>query len=216
MAMAATMAQAQAQPGKLSLKPMVGITVSTVSDADVDLDALLGVQGAGTIEAIPKVGFTIGGEIEWQANPVLALSAGVAYSMQGCRFDDFGVQMPSVWMGAKDIKLTLNYLNIPIMANFYVAKGFALKVGLQPQILLKAKEKMTVCAESGGAYGEVDVSEDDLDTNDFALSLPIGLSYDVTKNIVFDARYSFGLTDIYDDSHNKCSAFQFTVGYRFN
>lgn len=215
MAMAATLAQAQAQPGKLSLKPMVGVTVSTLSDADVDLDALLGIPGAGTIEALPKVGFVIGGEVEWQANPVLALSAGLTYSTLGCRFDEFGIHQGSERIGAKDIKLSLNYLNIPIMANFYVAKGLALKVGLQPQILIKAKEQMTVYAESGGMYGSVDLSEDDLNTNDFALSLPIGLSYEI-NNIVFDARYAFGLTDVYDDSHNKCSTFQFTVGYRFH
>ncbi len=215
MAMTAAMAQAQAPTGKLTLKPMAGIAVSTLSDADVNLDALLGIQGAGTIESIPKVGLVIGGEAEWQANTVLAISAGVTYSMQGCRFDQFGMEQGSTRIGAKDIKLTLNYLNIPIMANFYVAKGLALKVGLQPQILTKAKEQMTVYAKSGGMYDDVHISEDDLNTNGLALSVPIGLSYEV-KGVVFDARYAFGLTDVYDDSHNKCSSFQFTVGYRFN
>ena len=52
----------------------------------------------------------------------------------------------------------------------------------------------------------------------FDLSLPIGASYEY-QNIVFDARYNFGLTGVsgnklMDDQKN--SVLQFTVGYRFD
>lgn len=214
--MAATLAGAQAQPGKMTLKPMIGFTVSTVSNADIDFNKVPGLQGFGKIAANPKVGLVIGGEAEWQLSRMFALSAGITYTMQGCTFDEWYVNDGSATLGIKDAKVTFHFLNIPILANVYVAKNFALKAGLQPQVLLKAKEKMTVYGiVNGYGYDEVGMSGESEGTNTFALALPIGLSYDL-KHLVIEARYNFGLTDIFDDGDQKCSAFQFTIGYRIN
>ena len=101
-----------------------------------------------------------------------------------------------------DDKLKLGYLNIPILANYYVIPGLAIKAGVQPGFLLSAKD------EDG------DDEKDGM--NSFDLSIPIGASYEY-KNFVFDARYNFGLTKInkHGSNSHKNSVFMITVGYKF-
>lgn len=49
------------------------------------------------------------------------------------------------------------------------------------------------------------------------LSIPVGASYEY-MNVILDARYNFGLTNIYkiDAMKSKNRFFTITVGYRFN
>ena len=44
----------------------------------------------------------------------------------------------------------------------------------------------------------------------------LGLSTQMPMNIVFDARYNWGVTNIVEDSDSKHSVFQITVGYKFS
>ena len=138
-----------------------------------------------------KAGLLAGAELEYQVNEMLGLAAGVNYSMQGCSADHGD-------------NLNLDYINIPLRAKIYVAPGFSINGGLQLGFMASAK------------VDGKDVSET-YDKN-FDLSLPIGVSYEY-QNIVFDARYNFGLTSVsgykaIDDQKN--SVIQLTVGYRFD
>lgn len=123
--------------------------------------------------------------------------------MQGCKEDE--------------IKINSDYLNIPLLAHFYVADGLALNVGIQPGILVSSKIKVQ----------GVSVDVDDLfETFDF--SIPLGLSYEIS-NFVIDARYNLGVTKVIKgenwdiDEWNisskpdiRNSVFQITLGYRFD
>lgn len=83
------------------------------------------------------------------------------------------------------------------MANVYVVKGLAVKLGIQPGFVVDKDDA------------------DHMETFDF--SIPVGLSHEY-QNVVLDARYNWGLTKIYDvdklDSKN--SVFQITLGYKFD
>ena len=79
----------------------------------------------------------------------------------------------------------LDFINIPVLANFYVAKGFALKIGLQPGFLVNAEE-------NGVDYKDV--------CNTFNLSLPIGLSYEFANGITLDLRGAASMTNLIKDS----------------
>ena len=88
--------------------------------------------------------------------------------------------------------------------NFYVAKGFALKIGLQPGFLVNAKAE----------------SVDNKDAfESFNLSMPIGLSYEFKNGITLDLRGTPGLTAINKNSssdyklRSDCSTL--TIGYKF-
>ena len=173
---------AQNEVGQLTIQPKVGVNIANITDAD---------------DADPRIGLAAGAEFEYGLTDNIGLSAGVLYSMQGVKttiIDD-------------DCTWKLDFLNVPILANFYVAKGFAVKLGVQPGFKLSSKAK----AKGSGASVELDV--DGIKSVD--LSIPVGVSYQY-QNIVFDARYNWGVTKIVDDADSKHSVFQITVGYKFS
>lgn len=173
---------AQNEVGQLTIQPKVGVNIANITDVD---------------DADPRIGLAAGAEFEYGLTDNIGLSAGVLYSMQGVK----------TTIVDADCTLKLDYLNVPILANFYVAKGFAVKLGVQPGFKLSSKAK----AKGSGASKEVDV--DGIKSVD--LSIPVGLSYQY-QNIVFDARYNWGVTKIVDDADSKHSVFQITVGYKFS
>ena len=165
---------AQNEVGQFSIAPTVGINISSVTDWN---------------DTKAKVGLVAGAVAEYGVAEKFGVSAGVMFSMQGCGFKD------------EDDKVKLNYLNIPILANYYVYKGLAVKAGVQPGILLSAKE------------GSKDI-KDHMKGFDFAI--PVGASYEY-QNFVLDARYNIGLTKGNKEGSrsNKNSVFQITLGYKF-
>ena len=184
-------AKAQSEVGTVTLKPTVGMTLANITDE----------VGNKT-----KVGLIAGVEAEYQVIPMLGISVGALYSMQGCSYDNVYVE----GVLAKDINVDLDYINIPILANVYVAKGLAIKAGIQPAFCLSAKGKAT-----GASSGvEVKVEADIPGKKSLDFSIPIGASYEFS-DFVIDARYNFGLTKIADDADSKNSVFQLTVGYKF-
>ena len=114
-------------------------------------------------------------------------------------------------MGVVSPERNLGYLNIPIVANYYFAKGWAVKAGIQPGFLLSAKAKV----DGVGATESAD-TDFKSDCKSFDLSIPLGLSYEY-EQIVFDARYNLGVTKVNKEGDNssKNSVIQFTVGYKF-
>ena len=174
---------AQNEVGQLTIQPKVGVNIANITDVN---------------DADPRIGLAAGAEFEYGLTDNIGLSAGVLYSMQGVKtiiVDD-------------DCTSKLDYLNVPILANFYVAKGFAVKLGVQPGFKLSSKAKF----KGSGGSKEVEV-EDGVKSVD--LSIPVGVSYQY-QNIVFDARYNWGVTNIVEDSDSKHSVFQITVGYKFS
>ena len=177
-------ASAQNEVGQITLKPTVGLNLANITNND------------GKI----KVGVAAGLEAEYGITETFGITGGVLYSMEGCKNKD-----------VSDYKTTLDYINIPILANAYLFKGFAVKVGVQPGFLVNAKEKYS----RGGISFDGDIKDA---CNKVDLSIPIGVSYEYAS-FVFDARYNWGLTNTWKDdtrdkkSHN--SVFMFSVGYKF-
>ncbi len=172
MAFATLTASAQAEAGTVSLKPLVGITVANITDGNGDA----------------KVGLAAGAELGYQLNESFAVTAGAIYSMQGAK--------------SEGVKLNLDYINIPILANYYITKGLAVKAGIQPAFKVKSEAKADV------------VSVDMDGFKSFDLSIPVGLSYEVS-DFVIDARYNWGMTKVFEGFDSKNTVFQFTVGYKF-
>lgn len=165
-------------------------------------------QDEGTWSVIPKIGFNLanlagdvsnnsikfglvgGADVMYQVTQIVGVSAGAYYSMQGCE-------------GEGDSSFSLGEINIPVLANFYVAQNLALKVGLQPGIIASAKSK----------YGNnsTDVSSS---CQTIELSIPFGISYEIS-DFVIDARYNLGVSKINKGSGSeRNSVFQITVGYK--
>jgi len=183
-AVAAISANAQNEVGQITLKPMVGMTIANLTDLNGDA----------------KIGLAAGVEAEFGVAEKFGITAGALYSMQGtkCDFSEEGVNVT--------YKVKLEYINIPILANYYIVPGLAIKAGIQPGFNVKAKAKATAAGNSA----ETDI--DGVKTVDF--SIPVGLSYEY-QGFVLDARYNWGLTKVWDGSDAKNSVFMISLGYKF-
>lgn len=157
-----------------------GINVAGLSNMD---------SGVGSM-----VGFTGGVFADYRFSDTFFLSADLLYSAQGCRYN-------------KDNKMTLSYLNIPILANFNVWGNLAVKAGLQPGFLLGAAMR---------DEGRKVSSTEPFQTVD--LTIPVGLSYEFPMGLILDARYGIGVTNVlsYDGwGTSRNGVFTITAGYRF-
>lgn len=175
---------AQNAVGQISIQPKVGLNIANVTDAD-DADA--------------RIGLAAGAEFEYGVTDMIGVSAGLVYSMQGYKYSE----------GNVDTTVKLDYLNVPILANVYVAPGLAVKLGVQPGFKLSSKVKI----EGSGVSIEGDSDDDGV--KGFDLAIPVGVSYQY-QNIVLDARYNWGVTKVYDGGDSKNSVFQITLGYKFS
>ena len=180
---------AQNGAGTFSLQPRVGMNISTLTDAD---------------KAIVDLCFGV--EAEYMLARRLSLAGGLMFSNQGAKYN-----------GNPHYTADLDYINVPIVANFYVVPGLAIKAGVQPGFKIKAKAKMD--------DGTIDLQEryhsvstlvgEDLVIRTFDLAIPVGASYEY-KNITLDARYNWGLvrvTNIGSIFYNR--VFELTLGYKF-
>jgi hypothetical protein len=168
--------------GTFTLQPKVGIGIGMLSG---EWKTLSGVDNKS------RIGLVVGLEGEYYAMEWLGIAAGINYAQQGYKMKGNGMEET----------YKLDYLNIPLTADFYVAKGLALKTGLQFGFLMNAK---------------VD-SEDVKDAcKKFNLSIPIGISYEIS-DFVLDLRYNLGLTKTNKDDGNKLRSdlLQITLGYKF-
>jgi len=216
--MVATMtASAQFEPGTFSLQPKLGGTGAMLSNMPA-----LNTQGAGGVnlksDKTAMGGFIIGGEAEYQLSKIFSLAAGVNYAQQGSGWKNKSFSVNGVVADLKDAKIELGYVNVPIVANAYLFKGFALKAGVQFGFLTSAKMKFTIKAERGGLNQSLnnDVSfKDGCEKMDIAI--PVGVSYQFKVPIVIDARYNIGLKNISKEpgENFKNQVFQITVGYKF-
>lgn len=183
MMLASVATFAQNAVGQITIQPKVGLNIANVTDAD-DADA--------------RIGLAAGAEFEYGVTDMIGVSAGLVYSMQGYKFSE----------GNVDTTVKLDYLNVPILANVYVAPGLAVKLGVQPGFKLSSKVKME------GSGISIEGESDDDGVKGFDLAFPVGVSYQY-QNIVLDARYNWGVTKIMDDVDSKNSVFQITLGYKF-
>ena len=226
-------AMAQNEKGRFSVRPMVGVNVSTFSG------------GVSDDFYHTKVRPTGGFELEYGATKWLGISLGAIYSQQGAKSDGelrrevtrdeanyytapmtlseagYGV------MAKVDGHVYGDYLNFPLLANIYIPqmRGLAVKIGLQFGVLVKDEmeaeiEGLVVNLEDNMTYPfkmrTMDKKTDVIKSVDFGI--PVGLSYEY-KNIVLDARYFFGLSKIdntadAENVHNRY--FSVTLGYRLH
>lgn len=172
----AVTANAQNEVGQISIAPTIGLNYAKIT-MDKQKFAPF---------------FEVGANAEYGMTEKLGISAGVFYSLQGSK-DDF--------TGGKKTKTS--YINVPILANYYVWNGLAVKTGIQPGYLLSAK------------YDGTDVKDN---AKKFDLGIPVGASYEF-QNFVVDLRYVIGLTKTSKENAyqkaGKNQVFQLTCGYKF-
>ena len=200
-AMLATVSvNAQQEVGSFTIQPHIGGTAGMMTNADIAPKAI----SVAKLDKTPNGGSMAGVEFEYQLAKSFSLAAGVNYMQAGTAWKDInhdGVKF-------KDMKVETSYVTVPVVANVYLFKGFALKAGLQPGFKTSAK------MEYKGSMGSASVNLKN-DVKGFDLAVPVGLSYEF-KHFVLDARYTFGLTKVFDDFDTKNLTFQLTLGYKID
>ncbi|CDN31981.1 hypothetical protein BN938_1902 [Mucinivorans hirudinis] len=137
----------------------------------------------------PIIGFTGGGFAEMQLAPWFALSLDILYSASGYDSE------------------ILDYIIAPVLLNFYVWDELALKVGVQPALLMRAQAMPT----GGLRYATTG------NYKRFELSVPVGISYVVWRNFQVDLRYQIGLSEISNIKNfsAKNNVLSLSVGIKF-
>lgn len=154
-----------------------------------------------------RIAFHIGGVAEFPISDKFSVQPELLYSAQG----DKGT------FDSMDIEFNIDYLNLHVMAKYYVAEGFSVEAGPQLGFLLSAK------AEGGDV--SIDI-KDLVKTIDFGLGF--GLGYKLENGLNFSGRYNVGISNFVEssgslldepidtgDSKNYHNVFQLSIGYFF-
>lgn len=180
---------AQHAVGSFNLQPKIGVSIANLTDMK---------------DSDPRVGLVAGVEGEYQVSDIFSISAGALYSMQGAK------KTVSALGQSATTTTKLDYINVPIMANVYVVKGLAVKLGIQPGFKVSSTEKTV----GNTFFGSGSVSRD-IKAQSVDFSIPVGISYEYS-NFQLDARYNLGLTKVFENGKDKNSVFQITLGYKFD
>ncbi len=169
------------------------------------------ITGDDVENADGRTGIHFGGVAEIPVSEKFSVQPELLYSQQGLQEDVVGGER----------KLKLDYLNVPVMAKFYVADGFAIEAGPQFGFNVNAKAEAQIEGAEGNEISEIERElEDTVEGFDFGFGG--GVSYKMETGLFFQARYIIGLTSIYeasdeglfqDDLNN--SVLSLSIGYMF-
>jgi long-subunit fatty acid transport protein len=190
---------------KVLVAAIAVFTFGAVSAQDMSFGAKAGLNLSnvtGDVEGNSmKVGFQIGVFAEFMISDKFAVQPELLYSAQGAKFkENFGGI-------SYEYDTNLNYLNVPVMAKYFVADGFSLEAGPQIGFLMSATAKDDNDSED---------IKDSFNSTDFGFNL--GAGYNVSDNINLGLRYTVGLSNIAKDSGDDKignSNIAIAVAYKF-
>ena len=194
LALASFSGFAQNEVGSLFVTPKIGLSAANMSTFE---------------KSDYRVGLAAGAELGYQVLPDFSVSIAAMYSQQGTKAH-------TEW---SDGTIKLDYLNLPMMANYYWDHGITLKVGLEPGINLSAKGTVKIANNSNEVnlnHAPMDTQENRINVKSVVVALPVGISYE-KNNCVFDLRYNIGLTEAlaFNTKRSTNYVFQLTFGYKF-
>lgn len=148
-----------------------------------------------------KPAYQIGALMEYKFNDKFAIAPEAVFAAQGGKFeDDLNI----------DHTYNTNYINVPVMLKFYATPDFSIDFG--PQVGFNVYSKATSSAH------DTDVTTDLKDnTNDVDFGIGLGGTYNLTENAFLQARYTMGLTKVFDIEHSKAKNgnIQVAFGWKF-
>ena len=129
------------------------------------------------------------------------------YSGQGARFEieeivDLGFGFGNVAI-AYTTKRRLNYLSVPLLANYQFNSGFFLESGLAFDFMLAGRETYEFEGDSGLAVQPTDPMDIHSGVD---VKFALGAGYELASGLGFSARYSLGLGNNLDDSNEFVTA----------
>jgi len=142
-----------------------------------------------------KVGVHLGGLAHIHITEHFAFQPELVYSMEGGKSGDF--------------KLKLNYINVPLLAQYMTLNGFRFETGPQLGFLTSAK------TEEGDS--ETDV-KDQIKSFNFSWAFGAGYLFPGGSGLGIDLRYNLGLSNVSENNgvNARGRVFQAGLFYQFN
>jgi hypothetical protein len=157
-----------------------GVNSSTLTgDKEIDNKSILGAHAGVGIKVV-------------DFSKTVGLRTELIYSQQGAKYS-YG----EGYYGG-EVTSKLNYLNLPVIVHYQNVKGFFAEGGLQPGLLLSAKEKRKSDG-MGGTGGGTETTDIKKDLNSFALGVPLGAGYVFKKKFAAGVRLTKGLLNVIKD-----------------
>ncbi len=178
-----------------------GVNIANLSLDDID-------------ENDPRTGFTVGAvlDIGIPMFPV-GIETGLYYSQQGTTLE-FTETFEGVTIET-DATTKLDYLTIPVLAKV----NFGPPGPFSPHILAGPYAAFVLNAEQESSFmGETETVDikDDVESLDFGLTLGLGADFNLmVTTISVQGRYSFGLTDVFEDTGSKNRVISLVAGFTF-
>lgn len=185
------------QAQQVHFSPKVGMNVSSMTNSD----------GADA-----RVGLNAGVAAEFSLGERFAIEPGVFYSMQGIKDSESGIS----------VTLKNDYINVPVLAKYYVYEGLSVFAGPQVGFLVNSKADVS----TSGVSVSADI-KDAFKTID--LAAVIGVGYQLPMGLNFALNYNLGLLNVLEGSSfnvgdetldwgnekSRNNVFQVSVGWRF-
>lgn len=187
------------------MKKLLLVVAVLVAGATVQAQIKFGAKAGANIsmwggddadEAKSKFGFHAGAIVNIPVSSMFSVQPEVLFSAEGAKFD----------ASPDDVNYNLNFINIPILAQYNNPSGFYAETGPQIGLLMSAKAKM---GDESEDYKEFFKGSN--------FSWAIGAGYKMPNGFGFGARYVLGLSNILDedDADIKQSNFAFGIFYMF-
>ena len=153
-----------------------------------------------------KPSYQAGLMMEYKFSPKFAIAPEVVFASQGGKFKAIDMNLFGLDV-SKTVTYNTNYINVPLMLKFYATPDFSVDFG--PQVGFNVYSKASV--EDMDAIDLKEITK----SVDFGLGL--GGTYNLTENAFIQARYTLGLTKVFDvdGSNEKNGNIQLAFGMKF-
>lgn len=169
-----------------------GVNISTVTGDDFDSPE-------------ERTSFNVGLLAEIPLTQRFSLQPEVYYSGQG--FDAAEIDQDNVFDTDENVEFQLDYINVPILAKFYLVDGLSLQAG--PSFNFKVNEEIDYQPTNNA--GDRDFDE----VKDFEFGGAVGVEYKFNNGFLIQARYNHGFTELAENTDAYNSVFQAGVGFMF-
>lgn len=162
--------------------------------AGVDM-ANLNTTGIGTIDPFKWMpSFNVNAHVGYQSNTFWGLSVEPGFIVKGGATED------------PETKMKLNYLQMPLLVDFYLNERVSVSCGPELAYLLSAKQE----------WERETYDLEDWYNKKFEFSGVVGLNYKITRNLDLGVRFNLGLTQISEAKYFDENGIRFSNAKEYN
>jgi hypothetical protein len=191
-----------------------GINFSTITSDEPDYNVKM------------RVGFHLGGGVNLGITDNFSVNVDLLYTRKGAKqsYEYTQVNNSVTITGTSESKVTLSYIELPVLARYKLESGLYFNGGLYFAFLAAYKEEFTQTQTVNNGNNintetESGSSTDDTGIRGSDIGLKLGLGYEHEGGLDFGLNYNYGLSNIIDISNFPYKyhhgVIGITVGYWF-